>query len=69
MWEFPKIRGTILGVPIIRTIVVWGLYWGPPILGNYHMYFRRMEDRPYFWKRPLNPKPLTLNDELCWMGI
>ena len=21
MWEFPKIRGTILGVPIIRTIV------------------------------------------------
>ena len=31
MWEFPKIRGTILGVPIIRTIVFWGLYWGPPI--------------------------------------
>ena len=25
-WEFPKIRGTILGVPIIRTIVFWGLY-------------------------------------------
>ena len=33
---FPKIRGTILGVPIIRTIVFWGLYWGPLILGNYH---------------------------------
>ena len=33
-WEFPKIRGTILGVPIIRTIVFWGLYWGPLILGN-----------------------------------
>ena len=33
-WEFPKIRGTILGVPIIRTIVFWGLYWGPHILGN-----------------------------------
>ena len=32
---FPQIRGTILGVPIIRTIVYWGLYWGPPILGNY----------------------------------
>ena len=37
MWGFPKIRGTIWGVPIIRIIVFWGLYWGPPILGNYHM--------------------------------
>ena len=35
---FLKLGGTILGVPIIRTIVYWGLYWGPPILGNYHMY-------------------------------
>ena len=26
-----------MGVPIIRTIVFWGLYWGPPILGNYHL--------------------------------
>ena len=34
-WGFPKIRGTILGVPILRTIVYLGLYWGPPILGNY----------------------------------
>ena len=30
-------RGTILVVPIIRTIVFWGLYWGPLILGNYHL--------------------------------
>ena len=31
-WGFPKIRGTLLlGVPIIRTILFWGLYWGPPI--------------------------------------
>ena len=40
IWEFPKIRGTFLGVPITRTIVTivfWGLYWGPLILGNYHM--------------------------------
>ena len=37
IWEFPKIGGTLLGVPIIRTIVFWGLYWGPLILGNYHM--------------------------------
>ena len=34
--EFPKIMGTILGVPIIRTIVFWRSYLGPPILGNYH---------------------------------
>ena len=33
-WGFPKIRGTILGVPILRTIVYWGLYWGPPFLGK-----------------------------------
>ena len=26
----------LFGVPIIRTIVFWGLYWGPLILGNYH---------------------------------
>ena len=33
----PKIRDTILGVPIIRIIVFWGLYWGSLILGNYHI--------------------------------
>ena len=37
IWGFPKIRGTILGVPITRTIVFWGLYWGPLILVNYHI--------------------------------
>ena len=37
IWGFPKTRGTILGVPIIRTIVYWGLYWGPLILGNCHI--------------------------------
>ena len=26
-----------MGVPILRIIVYWDLYWGPPILGNYHM--------------------------------
>ena len=30
-WRFPKIWGTILGVPILRIIVYWGLYWGPLI--------------------------------------
>ena len=34
---FPKTGGTILGVPIIRIIVFWGLYWGPFILGNYQI--------------------------------
>ena len=37
MWGFPKIRGALLEVPIIRTIVFWGLYWGSLILGNYHV--------------------------------
>ena len=27
--------GTNLGVPIVRTVVFWCLYWGPLILGNY----------------------------------
>ena len=33
---FPRIRGTSLGVPIIRIRVFWGLYLGSPVLGNYH---------------------------------
>ena len=37
IWGFPKIRGTLLGIPIIRIIVYWGLYGGPLILGNYHI--------------------------------
>ena len=35
IWGFPTIRGTFVEVPIIRTIVFWGLYWGPLVLGNY----------------------------------
>ena len=34
---FPKIKGTILGVPIIRTIVFWSLCRGPLILGKYRL--------------------------------
>ena len=37
MWGFPKIRGTFLGVPMIRILVFWGLRWGPLVLGNYHV--------------------------------
>ena len=36
-WGFLEIRGTSLGALIIRIIVFWGLYWGPLILGNYHI--------------------------------
>ena len=43
IWGCPKIRGTILGVPKIRIIVFWGLYWGPLILGNYHIRNTRQE--------------------------
>ena len=33
-----KIGGTkFFGSPIVRTIGYWGLYWGPPIWGNYHV--------------------------------
>ena len=37
IWGFPKIRVTFLGVPIIKSRVFGGLYWVPPILGNYHL--------------------------------
>ena len=37
IWGIPKIRGTFLGVPILRTIIVWRLYWGPLIFGNDHI--------------------------------
>ena len=37
IWGFPKITGTFFGVPILRIIVFWGLYWGSLILGNYHI--------------------------------
>ena len=34
--EFSKIE-IAFGVPLIRVFACWGLYWGLPILGNYHM--------------------------------
>ena len=37
IWGSPKVRGTFSGVPIIRTIVYWGLHWGTLILGIYHL--------------------------------
>ena len=43
IWDSPKIRGTFLGIPIVRTIMFLG-----PILGS-----------PYFGKLPYRvyPKP------------
>ena len=32
-----RIKGTILGVPIMRIIIFGGLYWVPTIWGNYQM--------------------------------
>ena len=34
---FSKIRGTILWIPIVVMIIFGGLYWGAPILGNFHV--------------------------------
>ena len=31
IWYFPKIRGTLLGVPIIRLIVFFGVFVGVPL--------------------------------------
>ena len=31
----------LLGVPIIRIIVIWGVYLSPAILGNYHVGLRK----------------------------
>ena len=37
MGEVPEIKGAIMGVPIMRIVVFWGLYFpGSAILGNYH---------------------------------
>ena len=32
--------GYLFGVPQIRIVVHWGLYWAPPVFGNYHIDFR-----------------------------
>ena len=48
MWRFPKNYEYLLEVPAIRTIVCWGLYWDPPMLGNYHV------GRPLSIKAPVS---------------
>ena len=34
---FPKLGVPFWGFLIIRIMVFWGLYWGPPIEGNYYL--------------------------------
>ena len=55
MGGFPKIRGNLLGVPIIRTTVFWGLYWGSP-------YFGRL---PYYPRDPSIQIIPTLGPKVC----
>ena len=37
MGDILKSGVPFMGVPIIRIILFWGLYWDPPILGNPHI--------------------------------
>ena len=30
-------QGTFWRVPVIRSLVCWGLYWDPPIYGKYRV--------------------------------
>ena len=32
--RFPNIRGTIWGIPIVRTIIFWGLYWAHVVISQ-----------------------------------
>ena len=41
---FPKVGVIFSRAPIMRIVVFWGLYWGSPILGNYHI-FLKIENR------------------------
>ena len=40
IWEFPQIRGTLLGVPMKRVIVFW-VYIGVPLLWETTIFFVR----------------------------
>ena len=45
-WGFPKIRVTILVVPIIRIIVFRGLYCGPLIFGKLPHWGYKQNNKP-----------------------
>ena len=54
IWGFPKIRGNIMGGQITETRVYWGLHWGNPILGNYHMVISQNEGTPIWTPKYYN---------------
>ena len=37
IWEFPKIRGTLIWGPYNEDPTIWGTIFGSPIFGNSHM--------------------------------
>ena len=47
-------EGYRLGVPIIRIIMLWGLYWGTTFWENYHIVGRRGQDCRIKLKRKRN---------------
>ena len=78
--EFPKTRGTLFGVLIIRILLFRVLYWGPlfsetpiqrNICGGIIFSFGNWTSGSADHPKPLNPKPLTLSsafigsEELC----
>ena len=48
-----KLGVPFLGVPIIRTTIYLSLYWGPLILGNYHVEIFKHWEGPYFLGLPI----------------
>ena len=52
-----------MGVPIIRAMAYWGLYWGPLIiLGTYHIAHRELP-----WSSPSAEAPLAVNAAAGWV--
>ena len=66
IWGFPKIRGTFLGAPLIRTLVYWALYWGTLILGNYHIHIMAasIHKGPLAWI-PTSCTVIPILDTIC----
>ena len=44
-------EGYLSGVLIIRIVKFWGLSWGTPILGNYHIGCRTLRKDPFLPNR------------------
>ena len=66
IWGFPKIMGTFLGAPILRTIVYWGPCWGTLILGNFHLV---LGSRVWAQGFRFGVKGLGFRDQVLGFGI